>query len=119
MRMYRHRHEISKLYTETGSNKVFPKKAERTIKVGEETTTLDNEQYSKYQKSLAKNLIKWLKNLSNLKHTKNMPSDISAEVLDNIYSFANALAKEDMTDYDASSVSTFKKPYEVYKEKGT
>jgi len=109
--------EISKLYEETGSNIVFPKKAERSIKVDGQMVDLDNEKYSKYQKSMGEKSYYMAKTLVKSENYSSLDATQKSEILETVYGLSNMIAKAEISDYKIPSNSA--KLYYIYKDGGS
>lgn len=110
--------DIMALYDATGNASVFPKKAAWSYKVGGENIKLDNKQYSEFQRIAGNNAYSMADSLINSDYYTSLSDEQKAEVIANMYSFADALAKSEVLGYDVADSDTYKKSYAVYKEKG-
>lgn len=110
--------EISALYDATGNASVFPKKASWSYNIGGESVKLDNEQYSKFQRIMGSNAYDMADSLINSNYYSKLSDEQKTEVIKNMYSFADALAKSKVLGYDVENSDTYKKTYAVYSEKG-
>ena len=104
--------EVTRLYDSTDDNRVFPKKAAR--KIGDES--LDNAQYSEYQKVLGQNSYELFAGLMDSVVYDKISDDTKVETIESLYNFANSLAKNEVADYEISQ--KYKKAYGVYQDKG-
>lgn len=87
--------EIQRLYDATGNNAVFPRKAEWSVKIGEESKKLTGEEYSAYQKGMGELSYELAEGFINSASYKSMEDANRAEVLDKLYSFSKALYEQD------------------------
>lgn len=110
--------EISELYDATGDASVFPKKASWSYQINGESVKLDNEQYSEFQKIMGKNSYDMASALIDSDMYKKLSDEQRVEVISDMYSFADALAKSEVLGYDVANSDTYKRTYSVYKEKG-
>lgn len=106
--------EISALYGSTNNESVFPKKASWS----ENDVKLDNKQYSEFQKIMGENSYAMASAFINSPYYDSIDDESKVKAIGNMYSFANALAKEKVTGYDIEDSSTYKKVYSIYNDKG-
>lgn len=110
--------EINDLYASTGDAAVFPKKAAWSYNINGETVKLNSEQYSEYQRIMGQNAYGMASALINSASYNNMSDDQKAGAIEELYNFADALAKTELLGYDIESSQTYKKMYEIYQDKG-
>lgn len=110
--------EINDLYASTGDAAVFPKKAAWSYNINGETVKLNSEQYYEYQRIMGQNAYGMASALINSASYNNMSDDQKAGAIEELYNFADALAKTELLGYDIESSQTYKKMYEIYQDKG-
>lgn len=106
--------EISALYEATNDASVFPRKAAWT----ENDVKLDNEQYSEFQRIMGKNAYAMADAFINSPNYDSMDDELKVKAIGEMYSFAHALAKSEVTGYDIADSQSYKKAYSVFREKG-
>lgn len=106
--------EILRLNKATDDNKVFPSKASWTV----DGKHLSNKEYSEYQKVLGQNSSELVGSLLNTDFYRKLPDDTRVETLNDMYTFSNALAKNELFGYDIAGSNTYKKLYEEYSKGG-
>lgn len=104
--------EIQRLYDVTGNKAVFPRKAEWTLN----NTQLDNYAYSEAQKAIGQLSYDLAENFINSDSYANMSDEDKAEMLGNLYGFANARYSVD--NYGANMSSKYQKYNEMYEYGG-
>lgn len=98
----------------TDDNKVFPSKASWTV----DGKHLSNKEYSEYQKVLGQNSSELVGSLLKTDFYRKLPDDTRVETLNDMYTFSNALAKNELFGYDIAGSNTYKKLYEEYTKGG-
>lgn len=98
--------------------KAYPSTAGWSVKVGDNNVTLSNEQHSEYQKNLGEAQYQLAEHFVNSDYYNKFSDDEKTEILGNLYSFANALAKSEQFDYDIAGNSSYKKAYAEYQKGG-
>ena len=110
--------EIQRLYDETGSKAVFPKKASWSYNVGGETIKLDNKLYSQMQKTIGSTSYEIANEFINSDAYEMLSDEKKASILSDIYSFSDAIGKSELLGYDIANSDKYAKKYAVYKESG-
>lgn len=98
--------------------KAYPSTAGWSVKVGDNNVTLSNEEHSEYQKNLGEAQYQLAEHFVNSDYYNKFSDDEKTEILGNLYSFANALAKSEQFDYDIAGNSNYKKAYAEYQKGG-
>ena len=110
--------EISRLYSATGEESVFPQKAAWKYDRGDENIKLNNEQNSEYQRIMGHNSYNIASAFINSDAYNTLDDTQRAEIFPIIYNFSKALADSELFGYDIASSKTYKKMYEIYQDKG-
>ena len=110
--------EISRLYSATGEESVFPQKAAWKYDRGGENIKLNNEQNSEYQRIMGHNSYNIASAFINSDAYNTLDDAQRAEIFPEIYNFSKALADSELFGYDIASSKTYKKMYEIYQDKG-
>lgn len=110
--------EISRLYSATGEESVFPQKAAWKYDRGGENIKLNNEQNSEYQRIMGHNSYNIASAFINSDAYNTLDDTERAEIFPEIYNFSKALADSELFGYDIASSKTYKKMYEIYQDKG-
>lgn len=110
--------EISRLYSATGEESVFPQKAAWKYDRGDENIKLNNEQNSEYQRIMGHNSYNIASAFINSDAYNTLDDTQRAEIFPKIYNFSKALADSELFGYDIASSKTYKKMYEIYQDKG-
>lgn len=112
--------ELLSLYDKTGSNAVFPRKADRYYTINGERVNLTNKQYSAMQKSMGQLADKLDQHLiiANSDYYNSLSDDDKAAMVGKLNGFAEAVAKMDVLGNDISKDTTYKKMYEAYAKGG-
>lgn len=110
--------EISRLYSATGEESVFPQKAAWKYDRGDENIKLNSEQNSEYQRIMGYNSYNIASAFINSDAYNTLDDTQRAEIFPKIYNFSKALADSELFGYDIASSKTYKKMYEIYQDKG-
>jgi hypothetical protein len=110
--------DITALYDATGSNSVFPRKADWSYKVDGENIKLTSEQYSEMQRIMGSNAYDMAESFITSGYYNAMSDESKVDVIENLYNFSVALAKNEVLGYDVETNDTYKKAYEVYQKEG-
>lgn len=110
--------EISRLYSATGEESVFPQKAAWKYDRGDENIKLNSEQNSEYQRIMGHNSYNIASAFINSDAYNTLDDTQRAEIFPKIYNFSKALADSELFGYDIASSKTYKKMYEIYQDKG-
>ena len=110
--------EISRLYSATGEESVFPQKAAWKYDRGGENIKLNSEQNSEYQRIMGHNSYNIASAFINSDAYNTLDDTQRAEIFPEIYNFSKALADSELFGYDIASSKTYKKMYEIYQDKG-
>ena len=94
--------ELQRLAGTQGST-VYPSKAARSFKVGGETKYLTAEEYTEFAKNVGKTRYDALGKITRDSRYKAMSDADKAEVVSNVYEYANAKAKSEISDYEPTS----------------
>lgn len=98
--------EIYSLYKETGNKSVIPPTAPYTVTYKGNTVTLSPEQTAQYQTVTGTIINKSVENLTKNSDYRHMRADEKAEVLNDIYAYAQEKAKDDVISiYELSNTS--------------
>ena len=110
--------EISRLFTSTGENMVFPKKASWSYTFDGESHRLDNVTYSQMQKRMGQISYELATGFINSGEYATLDDNQKARILSDFYGFAEALAKSELLGYNIAGNSTYKKYYKIYDDLG-
>lgn len=110
--------EISRLYSATGEESVFPQKAAWKYNRGDENIKLNSEQNSEYQRIMGHSSYNIASAFINSDAYNTLDDTQRAEIFPKIYNFSKALADSELFGYDIASSKTNKKMYEIYQDKG-
>ena len=110
--------EISRLYSATGEESIFPQKAAWKYDRGDENIKLNSEQNSEYQRIMGHNSYNIASAFINSDAYNTLDDTQRAEIFPKIYNFSKALADSELFGYDIASSKTYKKMYEIYQDKG-
>ena len=99
--------ELKRVFVKTGEN-VFPQTAAKSFKVGDETKQLTAEEYVTYAKAKGSYSFDYIQELLNNSAYDKLTDDEKAEVIKNLYEFANAKAKSTVSDYDPAEINLYK-----------
>lgn len=110
--------EISRLYSATGEESVFPQKSAWKYDRGDENIKLNSEQNSEYQRIMGHNSYNIASAFINSDAYNTLDDTQRAEIFPKIYNFSKALADSELFGYDIASSKTYKKMYEIYQDKG-
>lgn len=91
--------ELKRLFVKTGES-VFPKVAEKSIDGDGKTKQLTPEEYVKYAKAKGEYSFDYIKEFMDSSAYKSLTDAERADVITNLYEFANAKAKSEVSDYD-------------------
>ncbi len=105
--------DIQAIYDATGNKEVFPKAAERNLKLGNDgNIKLTNEQHSEYQKKLGQLSYQFAEGLLENEDFQELSDDQKAAMLGNAYDFANQISKEELFDYYTDDNKRLREAYE-------
>ena len=99
--------EIKRIYKATGEN-VFPQTAAKHFKVDKEEKYLTADEYVTYAKNKGQYSFDYVQEFINSKEYKSLDDDERADVIKNLYKFANAKAKSTVSDYDVAENKLYK-----------
>lgn len=91
--------ELQKVRDETGDTAVFPTTAQRYIEVDGERKDLTAEEYQKYARKLGTERYSLLQEAMQLPAYKGMSAQEKADYIADLYSYAGAVAKADVSSY--------------------
>ena len=91
--------ELKRLFVKTGEN-VLPKIAPKSFQVNGITKQLTADEYVIYAKARGEYSFEYINELINTGKYQKLTDEEKAEVITNLYSFANAKAKTEVSDYD-------------------
>lgn len=91
--------ELQKVRDETGDTAVFPTTAQRYIEVDGERKDLTAEEYEKYARKLGTERYSLLQEAMQLPAYKGMSAQEKADYIADLYSYAGAVAKADVSSY--------------------
>jgi hypothetical protein len=100
--------ELAKVYTNTGESGVIPKKAGTSFSVNGKMVYLDADKYVQYATDKGQYSRKYLEEMLLSGLYNGLSSDGKAEAIAFLFSYANAKAKSNVSDYDYREVSTYK-----------
>ena len=110
--------EIERIYDETGNKQVFPQKAPYSETINKESVKFTNKEVSEYQKRMGQMSYDIASAFMNSPAYENIPDDVKAETLGNIYGLSKAIAKSELFGYDVENSNTYKKAYNFYEKRG-
>ena len=90
---------MKRIFVETGA-KVFPKTAAKSFQVNGETKQLTADEYVTYAKAKGEYAFDYIYEFVNSSVYKRLGDGERAEVIENLYEYANAKAKTTVSDYD-------------------
>lgn len=79
---------------------VFPKTAQKSFEVNSKTKYLTAEEYTKYAKAKGRYSYDYVSEFVNSSEYKKLTDEERAKVISNLYKYANAKAKTEVSDYD-------------------
>ena len=91
--------ELLRLYDQTGSAAVFPSRVGKVITVDGEDKYLTGDEYVQYATEKGQMSYEIMTNLVKNSAYKNLTDTDKAEVVSDVYSYANAMAKTSVSDY--------------------
>lgn len=100
--------EIAEVYVNTGASGVLPKRAGASIQVDGETKNLTADEYVQYATDKGQYSRKYLEDFINHPMYSGLDNQSKADIISDLYSYANAKAKSNISDYDYTTVSTYK-----------
>ena len=100
--------ELAKIYTETGEGGVIPKRASNSIQVDGVTKNLTADEYVQYATDKGQYSRQYVESLISHPIYSSLDDASKAEIISDLYSYANAKAKSNVSDYDYTTVSTYK-----------
>ena len=106
--------ELADLFEQTGDGAVIPRKASKSFTVGGERIYLDADQYTQYNTKKGQLSQNMLVDLFNSKGYKSMTYTKKAEAVSEVYKYANALAKTEVSDYELEGKYAKWKEYQGY-----
>lgn len=92
--------EIQRIYDETGAKGVMPSRAPKYLTVGGERIDLTADQYVQYATERGQMSFEIGSDMVGNKVFSSLPDDEKAEVLDAVYTYADALAKASVSNYE-------------------
>ena len=111
--------ELLRLYEATGTASVFPSRADKSFPVDKEVKKLTGDEYVKYATVKGQTSYKLLTALTNSAAYKAMNDETKADVVSEVYAYANAVAKMEVSDYKPeSSMKWVTKAIEAEKDYG-
>ena len=106
--------ELADLFEQTGDGAVIPRKASKSFTVGKKRIYLDADQYTQYNTKKGQLSQNMLVDLFNSKGYKSMTYTKKAEAVSEVYKYANALAKTEVSDYKLKGKYAKWKEYQGY-----
>lgn len=94
--------ELQRLYDATGESKVFPKKMDKYIKIDGERVDLSAEEYTALSKKCGSAAYQMLSSIIGSAEYAQMSDEDKLAVIQDVYSLAGAVAKEAVSEYQAS-----------------
>lgn len=91
--------EVQRLYTETGESGVVPDRAPRYLTVGGERMDLSKDQYVEYATQRGQMSYQLGTEMIQNPIYQSLSDDQKADVLDDVYTYADALARMEVSDY--------------------
>lgn len=91
--------EMQRLYDATGDGVVIPKRAEKSIKVDDETINLSADQYDKYNRTRGQTANQILEALIALPSYQSMSDGQKREAFQSVYEYATDVAKMEVSDF--------------------
>lgn len=91
--------EAQRLYQEPDDGVVVPKRAEKSIKVDDETINLSADQYDKYNRTRGQTANQILEALIALPSYQSMSDDQKREAFQSVYEYATDVAKMEVSDF--------------------
>lgn len=104
--------ELSKLYENTGETGVLPTAATKQITVNKEKINLNSKEYGKFAKARGNVAYQNLEKLVTSKEYKSMEDADKVNAIKNIYEYANAIGKTEVSDYKLTKSEQLIKTYE-------
>lgn len=95
--------ELLRLYEQTGNTAVFPSRAGKTVTVSGEKKYLNANEYVQYATEKGQMSYEIMTKLVNNASYKNLSDEGKVEVISDVYSYANAVAKTSVSDYTPES----------------
>ena len=95
--------ELLRLYEQTGNTAVFPSRAGKTVTVGGEKKYLNANEYVQYATEKGQMSYEIMTKLVNNASYKNLSDEDKVEVISDVYSYSNAVAKTSVSDYTPES----------------
>lgn len=92
--------ELAKIFVDTGESGVIPKRAKTSFEVNGETVNLSADEYVQYAIDKGQYSRQYLEEVMSNPLYQGLSSEEKAAVISNLYSFANAKAKSNVSDYD-------------------
>lgn len=89
--------ELERLYSKTGEKSVIPERAEKSIRISDETIYLNKNQYVKYAKLKGQTSYDILTKITASKQYQALDDQSKVDLISKVYSYANALAKMEVT----------------------
>lgn len=100
--------QIAEIYVDTGASGVLPKRAGTSIQVDGVTKNLTADEYVQYATDKGQYSRKYLEDFINHPMYSGLDNQSKADIISDLYSYANAKAKSNVSDYDYTTVSTYK-----------
>lgn len=91
--------ELLRLAEATSDTNVFPSTADKTFKVSKETVRLNSQQYTTYAKNRGQTAFDILQEAMDSKLYKSMSDEEKAEFVKDVYEYATAKAKAEISEY--------------------
>lgn len=91
--------ELLRLAEATSDTNVFPSTADKTFKVSKETVRLNSQQYATYAKNRGQTAFDILQEAMDSKLYKSMSDEEKAEFVKDVYEYATAKAKAEISEY--------------------
>ena len=95
--------ELLRLYEQTGNAAVFPSRAGKTVTVSGEKKYLNANEYVQYATEKGQMSYEIMTDLVKNSAYKNLSDEDKVEVISDVYSYANAVAKTSVSDYTPES----------------
>ena len=100
--------ELARIYTQTSEGGVIPKRASTSFEVGGKTVNLNADEYVQYATDKGQYSRQYLEELMSSSMYSTLDDSEKASVVSDLYSYANAKAKTNVSDYDYRTNNTYK-----------
>ncbi|MBP3706259.1 MAG: hypothetical protein J6J13_03290 [Clostridia bacterium] len=99
--------ELKRIFVKTGAG-VLPRTAAKSFVIDGKTKYLTADEYVKFAKAKGEMSFDYVKEFTDSSIYNKLDDSEKAEVIENLYSFANAKAKTEVSDYDPSKIDIYK-----------